>query len=158
MDHMRPLFEKNRREFLHTAACAVCIGALAPFISSCDNPADPPVDTSLPLIEGAPVIDLSVETGLHHDGAAVKKRFSAVNSGKTVIVVRLTASTYTAFAAQCTHQGTEIGLPSNSVMICPNHGSKFNANTGAVVQGPAAAALTKFNASFDSGKNTVTLS
>lgn len=150
--------EQQRREFLSTVsrgtACLLCSGAL---FLSCEDPSEPEGESSVPLTPGEPVIDLTAETSLQNPGGSVKKRFSAVNGGKTIIIFRVLSSSFTAFAAQCTHQGTEIGLPTNAVMICPNHGSKFNANSGAVIQGPAAAPLTKFSALFDSEKNTVTI-
>ncbi len=150
--------EKDRRTFMSTIAkgsiCVLCSGAL---FTACEDPSEPTGDSAVPLTPGEPVIDLSAEPALQNSGGSVKKRFSSVNDGKTIIIYRVNSSSFTAFAAQCTHQGTEIGLPSNAVMLCPNHGSKFNANSGAVIQGPAAAALTKFSALYDSGKNSVTI-
>ena len=150
--------DKDRRTFISAVAkgtvCILCTGAL---FTACEDPSEPTTDAAIPLTPGEPVIDLGAETALQSSGGSVKKRFSAVNDGKTIIIYRVNSTSFNAFAAQCTHQGTEIGLPANAVMLCPNHGSKFNANSGAVIQGPAATPLTKFSAVYDSGKNTVTI-
>ncbi|HUC35541.1 MAG TPA: Rieske (2Fe-2S) protein [Acidimicrobiales bacterium] len=41
------------------------------------------------------------------------------------------------FSAVCTHQGCIVGTVQDGQIICPCHGSRFNAQTGAVVNGPA---------------------
>jgi cytochrome b6-f complex iron-sulfur subunit len=66
-----------------------------------------------------------------------------------IILVRLadgaTANAFTAVQVACTHQGTSINYNTNQgIFICPNHGSEFN-TAGGVVQGPATAALKKYN-------------
>lgn len=152
----------SRRDFLATiskgTACALCYAAVTSAFSGCGDPVSAIPDTSVPLTDGDPVIDLSKETGLANTGNAVKKRWKGLNGGKTIIIVRTSAATFAAFAAQCTHQGSEIGLPSNSMMLCPSHGSKFNASTGAVIQGPAAKPLPSFTATYTAATNSVIIS
>lgn len=48
-----------------------------------------------------------------------------------------------AFSRTCTHLGCVVNPPTGEVMGCPCHGSVFNAQTGAVVQGPAGSPLTQ---------------
>jgi Rieske Fe-S protein len=45
------------------------------------------------------------------------------------------------FSAVCTHQGCLVGSVEKGQIICPCHGSRFDAQTGAVVNGPAALPL-----------------
>jgi Rieske Fe-S protein len=45
------------------------------------------------------------------------------------------------FSAICTHQGCLVGSVQNNQIICPCHGSRFDAQTGAVINGPAALPL-----------------
>lgn len=76
-----------------------------------------------------------------------------------VIVVRIaagnTADAFTAVQVSCTHRGTAIGYNSGQgIFICPAHGSEFS-KTGAVVMGPASAALQKYNVAIDGSTLTV---
>ncbi len=156
----------NRREFLTTIAqgggCLLCSGVLGTLIAGCDTVEVEDQRNSLssvPLIDGEPIVTIANESALISAGGSVKKRFSAIDNGNViVIIVRLTTSTFAAYDARCTHQGTIIELPVNGVMTCLNHGSKFNVNNGGVVQGPATSALGKFTATFNSTNNTVSIS
>ena len=58
-----------------------------------------------------------------------------------VVVTRDQAGTIHAFSATCTHQGCTVNDVSNGVISCPCHGSRFNADTGTVVNGPASRPL-----------------
>jgi Rieske Fe-S protein len=60
--------------------------------------------------------------------------------GRTAIVSRPTSDTAVAFSARCTHMGCTVA-PAGSELHCPCHGSKYNALTGAVIQGPASQPL-----------------
>ena len=152
--------DQPRRDFLfrlsYGGACMLCAGAATMFLTGCDSEEDLNPVSSIPLSE-SPTIDLNTETALQSVGGAVKKRISSVNSGRTIVVVRVSDSAFIALAAQCTHQGTEVNLPSGNIIVCPNHGSQFNASTGSVVQGPAGAPLPSFTATYDPDKNTVTI-
>jgi len=54
-----------------------------------------------------------------------------------VVVTKDTSGAIHAFSATCTHQGCRVASVSGGTINCPCHGSRFNATTGAVVQGPA---------------------
>jgi Rieske Fe-S protein len=62
--------------------------------------------------------------------------------GRTAIVARPTSETAVAFSAKCTHMGCTVA-PAGNELHCPCHGSKYNALTGAVIQGPASRPLAK---------------
>jgi Rieske Fe-S protein len=63
-----------------------------------------------------------------------------------------------AFDAVCPHAGCTVGYdPGRKVIICPCHGSQFNASTGAVEVGPATTGLKKLGiAEGPNGKLYVT--
>jgi thiosulfate dehydrogenase (quinone) large subunit len=70
--------------------------------------------------------------------------FTDPASGDPSIVIRPAAGTFLAFDAVCPHAGCTVGYdPTAKVIICPCHGSQFNASTGAVETGPAQTGLKK---------------
>jgi Rieske Fe-S protein len=58
-----------------------------------------------------------------------------------VVLVKDASGGVKGFSAVCTHQGCTVSDISGGTINCPCHGSKFDAKTGAVVQGPASAPL-----------------
>jgi thiosulfate dehydrogenase [quinone] large subunit len=70
--------------------------------------------------------------------------FTDPGTGDPSIVIRPSSATFVAFDAVCPHAGCTVGYdPSAKVIVCPCHGSQFNASTGAVEVGPAATGLKK---------------
>ncbi|MHB1049230.1 MAG: Rieske (2Fe-2S) protein [Bacteroidota bacterium] len=132
----------TRRTFIRTGACALCAGAMGGILSSCDS-----------VQEGEPVIDLSQEERLHRVGGAIRRRFAAVNNGEAIFVIRDSESTFTAYAAQCTHKGVELLPPAEGIMKCPNHGSLFRVSDGSVIDGKAYEPLLRFTVEHDAAVN-----
>jgi thiosulfate dehydrogenase [quinone] large subunit len=60
--------------------------------------------------------------------------------GSPDVLIRDTSGHLTAMSAVCTHAGCEVSYQGGQ-LICPCHGSVFNARTGAVEQGPASQPL-----------------
>ncbi len=60
--------------------------------------------------------------------------------GQPDIVIRETNGTLVAHSAVCTHAGCTVGYQGGQ-LLCPCHGSVFNAQTGAVITGPAVTPL-----------------
>ncbi|HYU67099.1 MAG TPA: Rieske (2Fe-2S) protein [Jatrophihabitantaceae bacterium] len=54
-----------------------------------------------------------------------------------IVLTRGSGDDVHGFSAVCTHQGCTVGSVANDVITCPCHGSHFNAQTGAVISGPA---------------------
>ena len=54
-----------------------------------------------------------------------------------VVVTHVDGEGVRAFSATCTHQGCTVGAPDQGRIVCPCHGSVFDARTGQVVSGPA---------------------
>jgi thiosulfate dehydrogenase (quinone) large subunit len=70
--------------------------------------------------------------------------FTDPATGDPSIVIRPSSGTFVAFDAVCPHAGCMVGYdPAQQVIICPCHGSQFNAHTGAVEVGPATDGLNK---------------
>lgn len=63
-------------------------------------------------------------------------------NGKPAIVARTSQNSVACFSAICTHMGCTVAVK-GAELDCPCHGSKFNALTGAVLNGPATAPLEK---------------
>ncbi|GAA4384430.1 Rieske (2Fe-2S) protein [Tsukamurella soli] len=57
------------------------------------------------------------------------------------VVAQPTAGKFVAFSAICTHQGGTVTAGDGLTLVCPLHGSRFDAATGAVERGPATAPL-----------------
>jgi thiosulfate dehydrogenase [quinone] large subunit len=68
--------------------------------------------------------------------------FTDPRTGDPSIVIQATAGKFVAFDAVCPHAGCAVAYDqSAALIICPCHGSQFNAATGAVEVGPAATGL-----------------
>ncbi len=69
--------------------------------------------------------------------------FTDPRTGDPSIVIQATAGKFVAFDAVCPHAGCTVEYDqSAALIICPCHGSQFNAATGAVEVGPAATGLS----------------
>jgi Rieske Fe-S protein len=61
--------------------------------------------------------------------------------GDEIVLTRTSAGDVHAFSAVCTHQGCTVDTVAEGTIDCPCHGSRFDADTGAVSNGPAASPL-----------------
>ncbi|MDD8017658.1 MAG: Rieske (2Fe-2S) protein [Bacteroidota bacterium] len=95
------------------------------------------------------MIKISEMQTLQTIGGAIKKRYSKVNHGETIIIIRQSEDHFVAYAAQCTHQGTEVKLPKGGIIVCPNHGSRFNIRDGKVLDGEAYQPLHQIQTQYD---------
>jgi thiosulfate dehydrogenase (quinone) large subunit len=69
--------------------------------------------------------------------------FNDPKTGDPAVVVQPAAGTFAAFDAICPHEGCTVAYNAPAgLFICPCHGSRFNGETGALVQGPATRGLT----------------
>jgi Rieske Fe-S protein len=59
-----------------------------------------------------------------------------------VVVTQPVQGTFKAFSAICPHQGCEVAEVAKNTIVCPCHGSTFDATTGDRLSGPAQTGLT----------------
>ena len=74
-----------------------------------------------------------------------------VQGPDTQILLVRTGEAVKAYNPACPHQGTIVKAPEGGTITCPNHGSTFDAKTGAVTRGPATAGLTEIPVKVESG-------
>jgi Rieske Fe-S protein len=58
-----------------------------------------------------------------------------------IVLTRASSGDVHAFSAVCTHQGCTVDTVAAGSIDCPCHGSSFDADTGAVISGPASRPL-----------------
>ena len=144
----------ERQEFLSKLGIgivAVCAGCSLVSCGSKGNNPVPAGETSPPTRGSGILFSIDMNTQLTNIGD------STVMQG--VILVRTAAGNsedaFTAVQVACTHQGNSIGYNvGQGIFICPAHGSEFNKN-GAVVLGPAASPLQKYNVTIIGSTLTV---
>lgn len=79
------------------------------------------------------------------------------SGGTTGVVVTRTDTGITALRVACTHAGFPVARVGN-VLECELHGSRFEPTTGAVINGPAASPLFRYEATESNGGIYVTVS
>jgi Rieske Fe-S protein len=132
----------TRRSVL--AAGAVGAGAVALAACSSSPSKDDTGGTSDTPAASAPLAKL--------DDIKVGEAVSAkLPDGTAAIVARPTADTAAAFSAKCTHMGCTV-RPAGAELDCPCHGSKYNAITGEVINGPATKPLPKIDVQVTNGQ------
>jgi cytochrome b6-f complex iron-sulfur subunit len=161
----------ERKEFLNLVGMSVGAVILQNCLSGCSKANEPaPAVTPPPTTGGGTTV-----SGLTGNNSLAKgaidftlditdKSFSdlatngkAIISGD-VIVARTKTGDFLALAKACTHQGTTVDFVADKTTFnCSNHNSNFDA-TGAVISGPAGAALKSFKTSFDSKTNILKIS
>ena len=127
------LNDVSRRSVLRGCALAV-VGGVAGFaVARQSNAADDKSPTA--AANGYGPSSTSADKAALTTVSAVPAGGGVVKDG--VVVTKDDSGTIHAFSATCTHQGCTVSSVSGGAIICPCHGSKFDAGTGAVVQGPA---------------------
>lgn len=122
----------TRRGALGAGCTALALGAAA-CLAGCTAHADAAADPS-----PTPVAPTRVPTAKVPVGGAL---VVTVKPYYDVVVAQPTAGNFTAHSAVCTHQGCVTAVDGTS-LACPCHGSRFDAFTGAVQNGPATKPLS----------------
>ncbi|MGW2490678.1 Rieske (2Fe-2S) protein [Streptomyces sp. NPDC001606] len=90
-------------------------------------------------------VDLGAESEVAKGGAKLYRDHN-------VVVSRDRDGTLKAYSTICTHAGCPINKLEGTTLICPCHGSQFDAVTGKVVQSPATAPLTELSVKDANGR------
>lgn len=88
--------------------------------------------------EGVPAADVSVGGGVIMGDA-----------DQPYVVTQPAEGEFKAFTATCTHTGCTVGSVENNEIICPCHGSRFDAASGEVLAGPASGPLDQLQVAMD---------
>ncbi len=108
--------------------------------------ANPPQSTSTKVAPRARKAARGLPAGAVKLGAASQlsvgqgATYADPGNGQPDIVIRQQNGTLVAHSAVCTHAGCTVGYQGGQI-VCPCHGSVFNAQTGAVITGPAVTPL-----------------
>ncbi|MFB6618171.1 Rieske (2Fe-2S) protein [Streptomyces sp. NPDC085524] len=97
-----------------------------------------------PAVPSAPV-ELGAASEVPVGGAKLYRE-------KKLIVSCQAEGQYKAFSAQCTHAGCVLDKIEKDAGNCPCHGSRFDVNTGKVLQGPATDPLPAVPVKAENGK------
>lgn len=109
-------------------------------LAACSGPGD----SGSAATPTAPV-DLGAEGDVAKGGAKLYKDHN-------VVVSRDKSGTLKAYSTVCTHAGCPINKLQGTTLICPCHGSEFDAVTGKVVQSPATEPLTELSVKTENGR------
>lgn len=81
------------------------------------------------------------------------RTFTDPASGQPAWILRPSAAKVLAFSAVCTHAGCTVQFDASAnEFVCPCHGGRYNAGTGAVVAGPPPSPLTQIPARIVNGE------
>ncbi|MGI9824106.1 ubiquinol-cytochrome c reductase iron-sulfur subunit [Agromyces sp. Marseille-Q5079] len=140
--------EPTRRAVLTLGSTGVVGGAL--FLAGCApaDTSDGSSGSSTPSSSAPePTLESPAETGGADEPATgedlgaladvpVGGSIDAEIAGEPALIAQPTAGQVVAFSAICTHQGCVVAA-AGAEFDCPCHGSKYDAATGAVLNGPA---------------------
>ncbi|QNE47237.1 Rieske (2Fe-2S) protein [Glaciihabitans sp. INWT7] len=127
------------RRALISAGSATVVGAGALALAACSSPAPSGSGSRSGTSTGAKIA-AGTEVAKVAD-IPVGGTKSAKIGDAPVLLSQITAGTVMCFSAICPHQGCTVGAAAKE-FDCPCHGSQFNAETGAVLNGPAQTGLT----------------
>ncbi|MBD3344395.1 MAG: Rieske 2Fe-2S domain-containing protein [Chitinivibrionales bacterium] len=140
-----------RRTFLRNSGAALLVTGSVGFFAGCTNGDD----DSNPAGGSSAGIDISEQQyqALQTVGNGVVTTYN----DREIALYRKSESEIVALSAVCTHQGCIVESPANGTIDCLCHGSQFNAETGAVIQGPASTSLQQYTATLTGNQLVIDL-
>jgi Rieske Fe-S protein len=143
----------SRRGFLSATTMSVIGAVLA---SACGGGGDgptgvvtPPTTVGVTVNGNVITVDLAQVSRLTADGG-----FILVARPSTIVIHD--GDDYRAFTSTCTHEQCTVGDFRGGRIVCPCHGSQYDAH-GQVVVGPAPRALREFAVSLDAESQKLTI-
>jgi len=137
----------SRRAVVPGLVVTVAAGAAGYAIASNSSAADPKPSTAAANSSGSSSVG-GGGAGGGGAGAAPLASLTDIPAGgglvlddAGIVLVRGTGDEVQGFSAVCTHQGCNVASVEDGQIICPCHGSKFDAATGEPVAGPAKSPL-----------------
>jgi len=147
----------SRRAFLSRTLLGFAAAGIAWIVQACGGSTAPPAPKG-PRTIG---IDLTESrfAPLGSVGGTVTLDASALDGlpDNGIFLTRQSETSILCLDRTCTHQFCQVGsFGAGGIALCPCHGSRYS-TTGAVVNGPARTALTRYDASLDGTTLTITL-
>ena len=100
--------------------------------------------------------EVKIEIGADSKLAKVGGSQIVDSTAGKLIVIRTDEAKFAAYSARCTHKRAILGYDhAKKQLVCPSHGSKFDAANGGVANGPAEIALASYVAKGDAAAVTV---
>lgn len=135
----------DRRRLLHGAAV---LGVAAPVLAACGSDDEPSSSTAAaPEPDDTPSASKDSESsgggGPLAATADVPVGGGVIVDAEKTVVTQPSEGEFKAFTAICTHQGCVVSTVEDNEINCACHGSKFSAEDGSVVTGPATAPLSE---------------
>ncbi|WP_028644183.1 Rieske (2Fe-2S) protein [Nocardioides sp. URHA0020] len=124
----------------HTLTGAAVLGVGVPFLAACGGGDDSSA------VDGGAATKSGAELGPTSD---VPVGGGKIYGDQKIVVTQPTAGDFKAFSAVCTHQSCLVTQVANDTIDCACHGSKFSADDGSVVTGPATSALAEVAITVD---------
>ncbi len=128
----------TRRRVLQGAASVGAIGVLA----ACGG------DDELGTSPGGSSSSAPAETSAGSSGEGIASTADIpvgggliLESPEAIVITQAAEGDFKAFTAICTHQQCAVGAVTDNVIMCPCHGSTYDASTGEPTGGPAPSAL-----------------
>ncbi|AOR37447.1 FeS-binding protein [Streptomyces fodineus] len=128
----------SRRTVLRGAAVAPVAGL---GLAACSVPGQGGSAASTPTAQ----VDLGADSEVSKGGAKLYRDHN-------VVVSRDGSGALKAYSTICTHAGCPINKLQGTTLICPCHGSQFDAVTGKVVQSPATEPLAELPVKTTNGR------
>ena len=101
--------------------------------------------------EGAASADAAAPSGVPVSDVSLGGGVIVGDVDPPYVVTQPSEGDYRAFSAVCTHTGCTVGSVEDNEIVCPCHGSRFDASSGEVLQGPASGPLPERQVTDEGG-------